>query len=206
MSPPGCQASGTANSLRRTGRTISGRRNRSRCSPARPSSWASCRPPDTCSPSRRARRRKGLDRALAQQGVAHRFVATRCADEGPPKPDPAMLLHLMERVGVGRRRDVDDRRHDARPRACATRRRELGGGCLWRARGGRACALCATCDRAFDGRARAGCAERECVSGVMAPWPDSHACPESSISQRSETNRGARLLRWPRGDCGPLVC
>ncbi len=44
--------------------------------------------------------RAGLDRALAQQGVAHRFVATRCADESPPKPHPGMLLHLMERVGV----------------------------------------------------------------------------------------------------------
>ncbi len=44
--------------------------------------------------------RKGLDRALAQQGVTHRFVATRCADEGPPKPDPAMLRHLMDEVGA----------------------------------------------------------------------------------------------------------
>jgi phosphoglycolate phosphatase len=44
--------------------------------------------------------RAGLERALAQQGVANRFVATRCADESPPKPHPGMLLHLMERVGV----------------------------------------------------------------------------------------------------------
>lgn len=44
--------------------------------------------------------RAGLERALAQQGVAHRFVATRCADESPPKPHPGMLLHLMEEVGV----------------------------------------------------------------------------------------------------------
>jgi phosphoglycolate phosphatase len=44
--------------------------------------------------------RQGLDRALAQQGVTHRFVATRCADEGPPKPDPAMLRHLMDAVGA----------------------------------------------------------------------------------------------------------
>jgi phosphoglycolate phosphatase len=58
--------------------------------------------------------RKGLDRALAQQGVAHRFVATRCADEGPPKPDPAMLLHLMERVGAARGETlmVGDTTHD----------------------------------------------------------------------------------------------
>jgi phosphoglycolate phosphatase len=44
--------------------------------------------------------RAGLERALAQQGFAQRFVATRCADESPPKPHPGMLLHLMEQVGV----------------------------------------------------------------------------------------------------------
>jgi phosphoglycolate phosphatase len=44
--------------------------------------------------------RAGLERALAQQGVAHRFTVTRCADESPPKPHPGMLLHLMEQVGV----------------------------------------------------------------------------------------------------------
>lgn len=45
--------------------------------------------------------RAGLERALDQHRLAHRFVATRCADEGPPKPDPDMLLHLMRRVGAG---------------------------------------------------------------------------------------------------------
>jgi phosphoglycolate phosphatase len=44
--------------------------------------------------------RAGLDRALAQHDVAQRFVATRCADESPPKPHPGMLLHLMEHVGI----------------------------------------------------------------------------------------------------------
>lgn len=44
--------------------------------------------------------RRGLDRALEQNGIGHRFIATRCADEGAPKPDPDMLLHLMERLGV----------------------------------------------------------------------------------------------------------
>jgi phosphoglycolate phosphatase len=43
--------------------------------------------------------RAGLDRALAQQGIEYRFVATRCADEGFPKPHPDMLLRLMERTG-----------------------------------------------------------------------------------------------------------
>ena len=32
--------------------------------------------------------RAGLARAMAQQRVAERFVATRCADEGFPKPHP----------------------------------------------------------------------------------------------------------------------
>jgi phosphoglycolate phosphatase len=45
--------------------------------------------------------RAGLERALAQQGVAHRFVASRCADEGHPKPHPDMLLALMDRCGTG---------------------------------------------------------------------------------------------------------
>lgn len=44
--------------------------------------------------------RAGLARALAQQRIAGRFVATRCADEGFPKPHPDMLLHLMDRTGV----------------------------------------------------------------------------------------------------------
>jgi phosphoglycolate phosphatase len=44
--------------------------------------------------------RVGLARALAQQGLTHRFVASRCADEGFPKPHPDMLLALMDRCGV----------------------------------------------------------------------------------------------------------
>jgi len=44
--------------------------------------------------------RVGLNRAFEQQGIGHRFVATRCADEGFPKPNPDMLLHLMDRVGA----------------------------------------------------------------------------------------------------------
>ena len=44
--------------------------------------------------------RRGLDRALEQNGIGHRFVATRCADEGAPKPDPDMLHHLMQRTGA----------------------------------------------------------------------------------------------------------
>jgi phosphoglycolate phosphatase len=44
--------------------------------------------------------RAGLARALAQQGLADRFAATRCSDEGFPKPHPDMLLALMDRTGV----------------------------------------------------------------------------------------------------------
>ena len=44
--------------------------------------------------------RRGLDRALGQAGVGQHFVATRCADEGRPKPHPDMLLHLMDRLGA----------------------------------------------------------------------------------------------------------
>ena len=44
--------------------------------------------------------RAGLSRALAQQDLEHRFVASRCADEGFPKPHPDMLLTLMHRCGV----------------------------------------------------------------------------------------------------------
>ena len=44
--------------------------------------------------------RRGLDDALREAGVAQRFRATRCADEGFPKPHPDMLLHLLEATGV----------------------------------------------------------------------------------------------------------
>ena len=44
--------------------------------------------------------RMGLDRVLTKNGLATRFHATRCADEGLPKPHPDMLLHVMDRLGV----------------------------------------------------------------------------------------------------------
>jgi phosphoglycolate phosphatase len=44
--------------------------------------------------------RRGLDRAFELAGIGHHFVATRCADEGFPKPNPDMLLYLMDRVGA----------------------------------------------------------------------------------------------------------
>lgn len=42
--------------------------------------------------------RMGLDRALQRSRLTHRFDATRCGDEGFPKPHPDMLLALMERL------------------------------------------------------------------------------------------------------------
>jgi phosphoglycolate phosphatase len=58
--------------------------------------------------------RAGLARALAQQGLAHRFVASRCADEGFPKPHPDMLLALMDRCGAEPRETlmIGDTTHD----------------------------------------------------------------------------------------------
>ena len=58
--------------------------------------------------------RTGLTRALAQQGLEHRFVASRCADEGFPKPHPDMLLALMERCGTapGETLMIGDTTHD----------------------------------------------------------------------------------------------
>jgi len=44
--------------------------------------------------------RAGLDRALAQHRLGEVFAATRCADEGFPKPHPDMLERLMDHVGV----------------------------------------------------------------------------------------------------------
>jgi len=44
--------------------------------------------------------RAGLARSLARIGLEARFHATRCADEGFPKPHPDMLLHLMDRLAV----------------------------------------------------------------------------------------------------------
>jgi phosphoglycolate phosphatase len=58
--------------------------------------------------------RRGLARALAQHRIAHRFVASRCADESFPKPNPAMLLTLMEVSGVTRDETlmIGDTTHD----------------------------------------------------------------------------------------------
>ena len=58
--------------------------------------------------------RAGLERALAQQGLAGRFAVTRCADEGMPKPHPQMLLRLMAAVDAHPRETlmIGDTTHD----------------------------------------------------------------------------------------------
>ena len=58
--------------------------------------------------------RKGLERSLAATGVSRLFAASRCADETAPKPNPAMLLELMEECSVeaGAVLMVGDTSHD----------------------------------------------------------------------------------------------
>lgn len=58
--------------------------------------------------------RRGLDRALHASGLAPLFAASRCADECRPKPDPAMLLELLQALAIEPRRTlmVGDTSHD----------------------------------------------------------------------------------------------
>ncbi len=44
--------------------------------------------------------RVGLNRALDQMGWTARFLTTRCADEGAPKPDPWMLRDIGDELGI----------------------------------------------------------------------------------------------------------
>ena len=58
--------------------------------------------------------RQGLDRALRMVGLGAAFAATRCADEGFPKPHPDMLHNLMRSLGVQAKRTlmIGDTTHD----------------------------------------------------------------------------------------------
>lgn len=58
--------------------------------------------------------RQGLDRALQESGLGPLFHASRCADEGLPKPHPDMLLYLIDTLGVDAQRTlmVGDTTHD----------------------------------------------------------------------------------------------
>jgi phosphoglycolate phosphatase len=44
--------------------------------------------------------RRGLNKALAETGLAKHFHCTRCADETASKPSPAMLLEIMAELEV----------------------------------------------------------------------------------------------------------
>jgi len=58
--------------------------------------------------------RRGLDRELNSTGLKRFFHATRCADESFSKPHPAMLLEIIEELGVSAERTlmVGDTTHD----------------------------------------------------------------------------------------------
>jgi phosphoglycolate phosphatase len=58
--------------------------------------------------------RPGLDRALEASGLKSCFAATRCADETHPKPNPAMLLALMQalRISGAEALMIGDTSHD----------------------------------------------------------------------------------------------
>ena len=44
--------------------------------------------------------RKGLDRSLTETGLTKYFHTTRCADESISKPDPQMLIEIIEFFGL----------------------------------------------------------------------------------------------------------
>lgn len=58
--------------------------------------------------------RAGLDRVFNSTGLGASFIASRCADECFSKPHPAMLLELMDQLGVTPARTlmIGDTTHD----------------------------------------------------------------------------------------------
>jgi phosphoglycolate phosphatase len=58
--------------------------------------------------------RRGLDRSLSATALLPHFHATRCADEGFPKPHPQMLHVIMEMLGTAPDRTlmIGDTTHD----------------------------------------------------------------------------------------------
>lgn len=65
--------------------------------------------------------RAGLARALTAVALTKRFIATRCADQTAPKPNPHMLLELMEELDTRPERVVmiGDTTHDLQMAASA---------------------------------------------------------------------------------------
>lgn len=49
-----------------------------------------------------AKSRKGLAADLERTGLGHFFGASRTVDEAPSKPNPEMLLGILEELGIGR--------------------------------------------------------------------------------------------------------
>lgn len=58
--------------------------------------------------------RRGVERSLARAGWADLFLSSHCAEDGPGKPDPAMLICAMDVCGAGPERTVmiGDTSHD----------------------------------------------------------------------------------------------
>src|SRR3989442_2203786 len=58
--------------------------------------------------------RRGLERALQASGLESYFSASRCADETTPKPDPSMLLEIMDELSkpVEQALMISDTSHD----------------------------------------------------------------------------------------------
>ena len=146
--------------------------------------------------------RAGLERALALQDLTHRFFATRCADEGHPKPHPDMLLHLMERASAGPEETlmIGDTSHDlelARERRRRRSRRLLG-----RAPGRWPGGFRRPRDGSLDRRAAAVAATQTpgARRGVMRATAAVTATPKSPGAP------GSLPWRSPRGGCAPPAC
>lgn len=60
--------------------------------------------------------RRGVERNLARAGWADLFLSSHCAEDGPGKPDPAMLVRAMDVCGAAPQRTVmiGDTSHDMR--------------------------------------------------------------------------------------------
>jgi phosphoglycolate phosphatase len=60
--------------------------------------------------------RRGVESVIREHGWADLFDSTHCADDGPGKPHPAMLLEAMKALGVAPARTimVGDTAHDMR--------------------------------------------------------------------------------------------
>lgn len=58
--------------------------------------------------------RRGVERNLARPGWADLFLSSHCAEDGPGKPDPAMLICAMDVCGAapGRTVMIGDTSHD----------------------------------------------------------------------------------------------